>query len=530
MMPWSGPDKSGVPFPSLGWSLLEWWADNLPSPRNSAEPLIFTDEQAMVLLRWYEVHPVTGRFLYRRGCSRRSKGSGKSPVEAVKDIAELAGDVVPDGWDAAGNPVGRPWGTGDLPDPWVQVAAVSEDQTDNTYSVLFSLLTDNDGRAADALGIDVGLTRCFLRGGRRGRLEPVTAAAGSREGQPVTYASLDETHLWLPSNGGKRLAATLRRNAGKIGGRTFETTNSFMPGEDSVAEGTHKAVESGQGIFYDAVEAPTEVDGIHVDADAPDEILRRALEVPYQGCWWVGLDRVVEEIRDPDTTWEDAQRFYFNWNRKGAGRAVDPKRWEELARPDRDLEPGERVGLGFDGSYSDDTTALIGCTADGFLFELAAWDRPPNDPGWRVPRTEVTAAVREAFGRFSVGRMLCDPPMWKTEIEGWAAEFGDDLVIAHDTNSKARQWPACDRFSTGIAEGSVTHDGNPQLSTHVLNMARKNVRVTVEDPDDKRTPYIFVKSGTGKIDRGIAAVLAYEAAMSMPEAEPEMAQPGVVFL
>ena len=87
--------------------------------------------------------------------------------------------------------MGRPWGRKGDPNPWIQIAAVSEDQTDNTYSVLYELLTANDGAAADDLRVDVGLTRCFLRD-RPGKLEPVTASAGSREGQPITDATLDE--------------------------------------------------------------------------------------------------------------------------------------------------------------------------------------------------------------------------------------------------------------------------------------------------------------------------------------------------
>jgi hypothetical protein len=37
-----------------------------------------------------------------------------------------------------------------------------------------------------------------------------------------------------------------------------------------------------------------------------------------------------------------------------------------------------------------------------------------------------------------------------------------------------------------------------------------------DEPDDARTPFVFVKSTTGKIDRGVAAVLAFEAAEAMP--------------
>src|SRR5690349_9740910 len=120
-MPWRGPEHEND-FPSLGWALLEWWSDHLANPRDENEPLIFTGEQALDLVEWYRLDPRTGRFVHRRGASRRSKGRGKSPVEAAKAIAELAGDVLFDGWDAAGEPVGRPWGTAGSPPAWVQIA------------------------------------------------------------------------------------------------------------------------------------------------------------------------------------------------------------------------------------------------------------------------------------------------------------------------------------------------------------------------------------------------------------------------
>src|SRR4051812_31400907 len=125
-MPWRGPDYEGE-LPSLGWELLDWWSGHLASPRDSEAPLKFTDEQALLLVAWYALDPKTGKFLHRRGCSRRAKGWGKSPLEAAKAIAELAGPVRFGGWDASGEPVGRPWGTQSDPAAWVQIAALSED-------------------------------------------------------------------------------------------------------------------------------------------------------------------------------------------------------------------------------------------------------------------------------------------------------------------------------------------------------------------------------------------------------------------
>ena len=332
-MPWRGPEHADD-FPSLGWVLLDWWADHLPSPRDASSPLIFTDEQAIELVEWFRIDPLTGRYVYRRGYSRLAKGKGKSPVEAAKAIAEFAGPVRFAGWDAHGEPVARPWGTKNDPRAWVQIGAISEDQTDNTWSVVHYLLTENDGKAADDLRIDAGLTRCFLRDQPGAKLEPVTAAAGSREGQPITYGIIDESHLMLPTNGGVKLARTIRRNVAKMGGRSYETTNSFEIGADSVAESSYNAVRKGSpGIFASEIEAPREIDGVPINEQASDDLLLRALGIAYGGSWWVDKPRLVADMRDPSNRWEDSCRFFLNWNVAGGdGWKVVPQQiWSQRA-------------------------------------------------------------------------------------------------------------------------------------------------------------------------------------------------------
>jgi hypothetical protein len=484
-------------------------ARHLPNPADTSKPFILTDEQARLVLRWYAVDVDTGEYLHRRGTIEMAKGWGKSPLAGAIALAEFCGPVVFDHWDANGEPVGRA-----IVNPWVQIAAVSEDQTDNTYHALYEMLTANDHAAAKSLGIDDGRTRLYLKG-RPGVLEPVTASSGSREGQRLTFAINDETHLWTRRNGGVKLAGTIRRNAAKMGGRTLDTTNAPVLGEKSVAE--QSGMDPGV-MFYAIRPAKTP------DSDWPDEKLLACLNEVYGDAWWIDRRRLLAEIRDPATSWDDALRYYFNIRTSGAGRAVDPLAWDALAKP-RDVPAGTRIGLGFDGSISRDATVLRGCTADGYRFLIRKWERPQNaGPEWKVDRVDVDSEVARAFATYDVGLMICDPPMWWTEMETWADRYrlsdGTERVIALDTNQARRFAPAVGRWLTAVSEGTAVHDGDPFTSENVKSAHLKKVRLADQD-DDGRTMYVLVRGEENRrIDGAVADVLANEAAMTMPPKEP----------
>lgn len=501
-MPWRGPDYQGD-FPSLGYQILEWAADHLvvPSGPLAGQPLLLTDEQARIVIRWYGLDPVSGEFRYRRGSVRRPKGWGKSPMLAALAIAELAGPTVFAGWDAAGEPVGRPEGT-----PWVQIAATSEDQTDNTYAAVYSMLSQ--GSSADDLGVDLGITRLYLKDVPGARLEPVTARAGSREGQPITFAVLDESHLWTPRNGGVGLAATLRRNAGKMNRRTFESTNAFRPGDRSVAEATHKAANKGQrGLLYDAVEGPW-VD----DLSDRSKLMPALVEAYGDSTAWVNLERLYEEANDADTTPADARRFYLNQIVASQDAFVALPSWESAEAGSRAPSKGRIVTLGFDGSRFHDATALIGCDVkSGRLFTLGVWTCPDDVDGWEVPRDEVHDKVAQAFDRWTVARMYCDPPDWDADIADWLSKYGS-AVMAFPTNRNSRMSPALKAFAQALKSDELRHDGDEVLADHVTNARlRVDIPPGAEDDPDRHVWKIRKPSPNEKIDAAVAAVLAWQA-------------------
>lgn len=178
--------------------------------------------------------------------------------------------------------------------------------------------------------------------------------------------------------------------------------------------------------------------------------------------------------------------------------------WDDLARPIEPPPPGTKVWLGFDGSYSGDSTGLVGCTAEGHLFVVGCWEKPGTKE-WRVPRLEVHDAVEGAFTRWDVQEMICDPPYWQSEIAHWIAKYGENRVIGLHTYSRAQFAPACTGFYAAVMDANLTHDGDKRLARHIANcVVQSTSQGDVITKADKDSP--------AKVDLAVAAVLAHSRA------------------
>ena len=170
----------------------------------------------------------------------------------------------------------------------------------------------------------------------------------------------------------------------------------------------------------------------------------------------------------------------------------------------RELVPGERIVLGFDGSASGDSTALIACTLDGFISPIGIWNNP-GELGWRVPRAKVTQAVDDAFERYDVVELAADPWGWRSELEDWSKRHGERKVIEYNTGFRQRMGPATDRLYAAVMDESVTHDGNPVLSLHVAQTVAVSTAIGAIVSKDK-------KNSPRKIDAAVASIVAWDRA------------------
>lgn len=491
-MPWVSPDRWEEPEVTLGWLIADWAEAYLRVPGGAqyGEPLVLSGWQLRALADWYAIGP-DRRPLFRRGQVRMAKGTGKSPWGAVVACAELCGPVVFDGVDAHGDPVGVPRLA-----PLVQIAAVSEDQGGNTYGAFHAMLAES--LLLDDAGVDLGVTRTVLRG-RPGRLEVVTASAGSREGQPITFALCDETHLWTRSNGGRRLHATLLRNASKMGARVLSTTNAWVPGDESVAEQIEVTAAKTPGIMvygpqYEAhVDDLTEIDG-----------LRAGLGKAYADAPWVDQGRILVDCQDPDMTAEDVHRFHLN--RPAASDAVlcSTPHCEDV-----ELEAGAPVAVGFDGSRTHDATAVVAVhMVTGLAYLLGYWERPvglSKRDRWEVPRGQVSSVIDAAFSRFRVVRVKVDPSHWQDELASWQQSHGRDVVDRFPVWQTSLVDQATEATQTALAAGALRLSASRESEVLVAQVQRACV---VRRQVGSRTMRSLAKPDDGaRID--CAAALTY---------------------
>lgn len=459
------------------------------------------EEQAIRLFHLYRVDRL-GHRVIRRAALRRPKGFGKSPEGAYIGFAELTGPVTFAGWDAKGQPVGRPH-----PSPWVQFAAVSADQTDNVLVWLYETLADRPSTLAD-LAIDLGRSRIYLRN-RPGRIEPVTAAAGSREGQPITFGVLDQTESWRRENGGVRLASTLRRNAAKTGGWTYELQNAPEPGDGSVAEQTSRAWERGQaGVYFDT-RVPTKVPDLNDRPALLDALAHVYGESASRG--FVGLERLADECVDPDTDPADAYRFYLNTEWVASSAAFDEARWAALANPALVVSDRSLVVAGVDGARFDDALAIVATeVVSGHQFPVGIWERPEHaGEDYEHPVNEIDGAMTEFLERFDVWRVYVDPQWIDHLFTRWQGRWGDKRILPWYTNRPRQMGHALRRYRSAQVGGDLSHDGDGTFARHMRNARRKlqNVR------DDQGRPLwtLAKPSPQLKIDAAMAGGLSWEA-------------------
>ena len=520
------PDEYLVDFPTLGFLAADWIEEHciVPDGFKKGRRFVMADWQLWCTVNHYRVREdaawdpeeprVSTNFFYSRSQVVAPQKTGKGPWLAAIIALEALGPTVFVGWalggemyDCADHGCGCGWvyeyETGEpmgvpRPTPLIQLTATAKEQTANVYRPLKAMFR-GQGLSFEG-GSKTGEE--FIRLPDDGRIDTVTSSAQSKLGNPVTFVAHDESGVYTSRNRMKEVADTQLRGLAGMDARGIETTNPWDPTQNSTAQDTFESPVTDIFRFYREPPAAWK----YTNKEDRAKIHRFV----YKGSPWVNLVAIeslaVQLMAKGETA--QAERFFGNRRVRGAGKWLPDGLWKGATAP-RDVPDGTSVCGGFDGSDSDDWTAIRLETMDGYQFtptygpdkRPCVWN--PAEWGGKIPRSEVHAAWDELSRRYRLVRVYCDPPKWDTEIEGWALEYGEKTFMFWETYRPKQMHAALERVYVDLGTGSLKHDADKLAETHFGN-ARKAAR-----PGER---YILTKpSNSEKIDIAMSGTLAHEA-------------------
>jgi phage terminase large subunit-like protein len=504
---------------SLGPQLIDWAEHFLVHGPGDlqGEPLKFDNDFYRFVARMYALD-TAGRRLYTEAFLSRAKGCAKSELAGCACCWEFIGPCRFDHWAVAGEvsywgyeyaegePVGRP-----VVDPFIRILATEEDQTGNTYdNVAYMLEHLCKGPGAFHFPkIDYGRswqssTRVFLQGG--GEIRPSTAGAASKDGGKETFCVADETHLYVTTELRKMFEVVTRNMGSKrklSEPHMLQTSTMYAPGEDSIAERTHVAHESGtlKGVLFDHVQGPEVKNMRHTN------VLREALRIAYRDRPWIDYERLIALAQDPRTAVSDVLRYCLNRPTVPENAWIDPDSVKAATvtetEPGDSIPPaGSTIAMGFDGSISEDWTALTGCELHtGRVFVIDYWD---PDASGEIDQDDVDAAVDWAFKEYDVVLFYGDPARWGSWLAGWARRYGTKIVREFWTHRETEMARATLELHTAIITRQVSLADQPMMRRHFLNARKRRhpagILIKKDRPNSPR-----------KIDIAVSAILAYAA-------------------
>lgn len=298
--------KTPVVPKSLGFLFADWIAAHcvVPNGYDLGKPFELVGWQLDNAIDFYRVKPdavydparprQAAAFKWRRGQIVGGQKLGKSPFGAAVAAFEGVGPCVFCGWArggetfrcsdwgcscgfeyeySPGEPMGMPRRTA-----LIQLLATSEEQTANVYRPLQSMV--RNGHLSDLMKVREG----FIRLPNGGRIDPVTASAHSKLGNPVNFVLGDESGIWTRRSGMFEVGDTVMRGAMAMDGRMLELTNPWDPMDASFGQMTYESTASDIMKFFPKHDPSLDF------ADPQDR--RKILEFVYSGSPWVPLDQV----------------------------------------------------------------------------------------------------------------------------------------------------------------------------------------------------------------------------------------------
>lgn len=305
----------------------------------------------------------------------------------------------------------------------------------------------------------------------------MSLAMGSR-GNLATLLAITTAGVKADSTGKDSIAYSLKQYGEKVATGEVEDSSFFMAWWEAV--GDHRSKETWQ-------EANPGFGDLNAESDF-ESAVRRTPEPEFR------TKRCNQ--------WVSSQE---SWLADGL--------WES-AKADFEIQPDDEIVLGFDGSFNNDATVVVGATIPKDnepvkVFLVGAWEKDSaiHDEDWKVDIREVEQTIIDFCRKHpNVREIACDPFRWERTMELLETDYGLPIVEFPSTSAR-RMVPACAKFYDAVGDNNLIHDGDPTLARHLDNAVVKIDNLGPRIVKDKR-------GSPRKIDGAVAAVIAVDRALT----------------
>ena len=521
LVPKWDPDE---PWPTLGPQICDLIEDRFIFGPGSLQqqPAVLDDDKRAAIYSFYEVYPqgheLAGRRRHKRCGYSVRKGLAKTELMAWITEAELhpEGPVRCDGFDAYGQPVGRP-----VVAPYIPLLSVTVEQVEElAYGALYYMITE--GPDADLFDASLDrIVRLSPTGAADGKALALSNSPGARDGARTTFQGFDEPHrLFLPRQ--KKAHETMLGNMSK---RPLEDPWSLYVGT---------AGEPGQGSIAEDLHHEAEL--IHAGKVARPRLfyVSRWAGGNYDLTTMEGRIEAVKEATGPVGEYGPGQfeDIAANWDRVGADKQYLERVWlnrwtrsnEQAFDPnkrdrqklghllvDDPILPGSFVTAGFDGARRRDSTAIVITDIPTGRQKLwAIWENVDGDPEWEVPEHEVTQSVADLMKTMDVWRFNGDPPYWTDTMGSWSGRW--ECVEEWWTNRFKTMAYAIRAYTEAMDSGAVTFVDDDMEATFAAHMAAAGkLKVQFWDDNEQQLHILRKLHPDRKFDAQMAAILSWVA-------------------
>jgi phage terminase large subunit-like protein len=206
----------------------------------------------------------------------------------------------------------------------------------------------------------------------------------------------------------------------------------------------------------------------------------------------------------PTTPENEFRRFRLNQWTTTYSAWLPHGEWPDRAKP-REIAPGTPIMMFFDGAWTGDSVALVGCTIPAskdelpYIFKLGHWEPLNGEP---IDADLVEKRLEDCYATYNVVSQGCDPFLWRQQIMAWKRR-GWPIVEWAPSNTR-QMAAACGELYRAVIEDRVEHDGDPALARHIGNATVK---------DDQHGRRIVKADSKSRIDLAVGAVGAHDMAV-----------------